>query len=65
VFSNAIELEPDGDHVLKTAVEREISAYDTQFVAAAAEFDVLLVTADKRILTKCPGIAISLEPSPP
>ena len=61
VFTNAIEIEPDGEQVLKIAVERGISAYDAQFVAAATELGVQLVTADKRILSRCPDLATSLE----
>jgi len=58
---DATELEPDGEHVLKIAMEREISAYDAQFVAAAVELGVPLVTADKRILSRCPDLAVSLS----
>lgn len=61
VFMKAIELEPDGEQVLKLAVERNISAYDAQFVAVAAELKAPLVTADKRILANCPDDATSLE----
>ena len=61
VFLNAIELEPDGEQVLKIAMERGISAYDAQFVAAAAELGVPLVTADKRILSRCSDLAMSLK----
>ncbi len=61
VFMDATELEPDGERVLKIAMERDISAYDAQFVAAAAELGVPLVTADKRILSRCPDLATSLE----
>lgn len=60
IFENAIQFEPAGERVLKVAVERNISAYDAQFVAAAIELVVPLVTADKRVLAKCPDIAISL-----
>ena len=59
VFKDATEHEPDGEHVLKIAMEREISAYDAQFVAAAAELGVPLVTADKRILSRCSDRAMS------
>lgn len=61
VFLNAIEVEPDGEQVLKIAIEQDISAYDAQFVAAATELGVPLVTADKRILAKCPDTAVSLQ----
>jgi len=61
VFLNAVELEPDGEQVLKIAMDRGISAYDAQFVATAAELGVPLVTADKRILSRCSDLAMSLK----
>lgn len=61
IFTNAIELEPDGHRVLTLAVDRNISAYDAQFVAVAQELEAPLVTADKRIVANCSDLAISLE----
>jgi predicted nucleic acid-binding protein len=61
VFMSAVELEPDGERVFKLAVERNISAYDAQFVAVAEELEAPLVTADKRIIANCPDLAVSLE----
>ena len=61
VFLNAIELEPDGEQVLKIAMKNQLSAYDAQFVAVAAELGVPLVTGDKRILSRCGDLAVSIE----
>jgi predicted nucleic acid-binding protein len=61
VFLNATELEPDGEKVLEIAIEKGISAYDAQFVAVAAELGVPLITADKRLLSKCRSQAVSLQ----
>lgn len=61
VFMSAVELEPDGERVFKLAVERNISAYDAQFVAVAEELEAPLVTADKRIIANCPDLSVSLE----
>lgn len=61
IFLNATELEPDGEKVLEIAIENGLSAYDAQFVAVAAELNVPLVTADKRILARCGDRAVSLQ----
>ena len=61
IFMNATELEPDGEQVLKIALGRDLSAYDAQFIAVASEFGVPLVTADQRVLTRCPDIAVSIH----
>ena len=61
VFMSAVEVEPDGERVFKLAVERNISAFDAQFVAVAEELEAPLVTADKRVLANCSDFAISLE----
>jgi predicted nucleic acid-binding protein len=37
------------------------SAYDAQFVVAAADLGVPLVTYDRRILNACPGLAVSAD----
>ena len=55
------EVEPSGDAVLETAATRKLSAYDAQFVVAAADLDVRLVTSDRRLLKACPDIAIAPE----
>jgi predicted nucleic acid-binding protein len=55
------EVEPSGTAVLKTASERNLSAYDAQFVVAAADLGVPLVTYDRRILNACPDIAVAAD----
>jgi predicted nucleic acid-binding protein len=55
------EVEPSGDAVLETATERNLSAYDAQFVVAAADLEVPLVTSDRRLLQACPDIAVAPE----
>jgi predicted nucleic acid-binding protein len=55
------EVEPSGDDVLDAAAERNLSAYDAQFVVAAVDLDVPLVTADRRLLEACPDLAIALD----
>lgn len=54
------EGEPDGDRVLTLALERQISAYDAQFVALAEDLGAPLVTGDLLIVERCPEIAISI-----
>ena len=52
------EVEPSGDDVLNTAAERNLSAYHAQFVVAAMDLEVPLVTSDRHILQRCPELAI-------
>ena len=53
------EIEPSGDDVLDRAAEWNLSAYDAQFAVAAADLGVPLVTADRRLLAACKGLAVS------
>jgi predicted nucleic acid-binding protein len=55
------EVEPSGDAVLEAAAARNLSAYDAQFVVAATDLEVPLVTSDRRLLLACPDIAIAAE----
>lgn len=55
------EIELSGDDVLAAAVERNLSAYDAQFVVAASNLEVPLVTSDRRLLAACPDLAIAPE----
>jgi predicted nucleic acid-binding protein len=55
------EVEPSGDDVLETAAKRNLSAYDAQFVVAAVDLDVPLVTSDRKLLNACPDLAIAPE----
>ncbi|HEX8407917.1 MAG TPA: type II toxin-antitoxin system VapC family toxin [Thermoanaerobaculia bacterium] len=60
IFGNS-EVEPSGDDVLNAAVDRKLSAYDAQFVVAAADLKVPLVTADRRLQKACPDLAVAPE----
>lgn len=55
------EIEPSGDSVLDAAAERNLSAYDAQFVVVATDLDVPLVTSDRRLLRACADLAIAPE----
>jgi predicted nucleic acid-binding protein len=55
------EIDPSGEDVLEAAAERNLSAYDAQFVVTATELDVPLVTYDRRLLDACPDLAIVPE----
>jgi predicted nucleic acid-binding protein len=55
------EVEPAGDDVLEMAAAHSLSAYDAQFVVAAANLGVPLVTSDRHLLQACPDIAIAPE----
>lgn len=54
------EVEPEGDDVLDLAAQHSLSAYDAQFVVAAADLEVPLVT-DRRLLAACANLAVSPE----
>jgi len=53
--------EPRGDEVLRTAIERGISAYDAHFIALAVDLGIPLVTADKDLVRRCSDVAVSIE----
>jgi len=55
------EVEPEGDDVLNLAAKHNLSAYDAQFVVAAADLEVPLVTSDRRLLAACADLAVSPE----
>jgi len=52
------EVEPEGEHVLQTAMTRGISAYDAQFVAVAEDLGVQLFSADMRLVERCADVAV-------
>ncbi|MEX2590648.1 MAG: type II toxin-antitoxin system VapC family toxin [Chitinophagales bacterium] len=52
------EFSINSNQVLTLMSESTCSAYDCEFVALASEFDIQLVTFDKKILTEFPTIAI-------
>ena len=56
-----LEREPDAVSALRIALRDGITAYDAQFVAVAEQFDVPLVTADRKVLRARPDISVSLD----
>lgn len=60
IFANS-EVEPSAGDVLDTAAERNLSAYDAQFVVAAQDLGVSLVTSDRRLQKACPDLAVAPE----
>ena len=54
------DLQPAVEEILKLAARGKISAYDAEFVYAAEQLDLPLVTADRRLAKAFPGRAISL-----
>ena len=49
------------DLILDLVASSNCSAYDCEYVALAKEFNINLVTSDKKILKEFPGIAIPLN----
>ena len=58
-FMSGNEFEVKNSRVLELANQSGCSAYDCEFVALADELDLMLVTADKKILGAFPQIALS------
>jgi len=46
---------------IKTAFKMNISVYDAHFVSLAKEMEAILITEDRELIKKCPGIAISMK----
>ena len=55
------EYEVNAVQVLKLSYESGCSAYDCEFVSLAKDLDVLLITEDKKILSRFPESAISMD----
>lgn len=49
------------DKVLKLATSSGCSAYDCEFVVLAQDLGLLLLTADKKVLSVFPNTAVSLD----
>jgi len=47
--------------VVATAIDLNLSAYDAAYVAAAASLRGVLVTEDRKVLARVPGVAMSLQ----
>lgn len=52
---------PSSEKILDLISETDCTAYDCEFIALAQQLDVLLVTADKQLLSRFPNSTISLE----
>lgn len=67
IMNDALELlrrreyEVSSYEVLRLASESNCSAYDCEFVAAANDLKVPLVTVDKQLLRAFPTVAVSLK----
>lgn len=53
------EVDVDGETVLETAIRYSVTAYDAHFVVLAESLGVPLVTADRKLVRACKGVAIS------
>jgi len=53
------EVAVDGESVLETAMRYAITAYDAQFVSLAESLGVPVVTADRKLVRACKGVAVS------
>jgi predicted nucleic acid-binding protein len=66
VMNGALELlkgreyEVSSYQVLRLASESKCSAYDCEFIAAANDLKVPLITVDKELLREFPAVAVSL-----
>ena len=54
------EYEVSSYEVLRLASESNCSAYDCEFIAAANDLKVPLITVDKELLREFPAVAVSL-----
>ncbi len=52
------EFSINSKQVLTLTAESNCSAYDCEFIALASDFDIQLVTFDKKILAEFPDITI-------
>lgn len=55
------EYEVSSYEILRLASKSNCSAYDCEFVAAANDLKVPLLTVDKQILREFPSVSVSLE----
>jgi predicted nucleic acid-binding protein len=56
-----LEYEVASYEVLRLASESKCSAYDCEFIAAANDLKVSLVTVDRQLLREFPSVAVSLN----
>jgi len=57
-FMGTREFSINSKQVLTLTAESNCSAYDCEFIALASDFDIQLVTFDKKILAEFPDITI-------
>ena len=55
------EYEVASHEVLRLASESKCSAYDCEFIAAANDLNVSLVTVDRQLLREFPTVAVPLN----
>jgi predicted nucleic acid-binding protein len=55
------ELEVSDRIALNVAREFGLSAYDALYLTLARELEVVLVTADRALVRRCPGIAVLMD----
>ena len=51
------------ENVLELSIKNGISVYDSEYVSLAISLGAYLVTADRELLRKFPGVAVSMEDS--
>jgi predicted nucleic acid-binding protein len=67
IMNSALELmkgreyEVSSYEVLRLASESKCSAYDCEFIAAANDLKVSLVTVDRQLLREFPSVAVSIK----
>ena len=55
------EQEVDMIRALRVAAERNISAYDAQYIALAQELATVCISEDRRLVSKYPEVATTME----
>ncbi len=53
-----LERQPPWNAVLRDAIRRGVTVYDSQYITLAAQAAVPCVTMDRELLAKCPDVAI-------
>lgn len=59
-FNNSVMFVDPSD-ALEISIKYNISVYDAHFVALAIEHNCILLTEDKEVIKKCPGIAVKIN----
>lgn len=67
LFSEALDIllgkeaQTNPENVLELSIGKGITVYDAEYISLAISLACKLVTADKELLKKFPGVAISME----